>query len=98
MPGLVATLDGAVPEEQRPRHPPGRVHLAEPRLLRLQVGRLGPVAVDVPLDHRVPARRQQVRQLVPHVAVGQGQAAGQDHQVLIVIPAAFLTETFTMVC
>ena len=35
----------------------GGVHLPEARLLAFQLRRLGPVAVDVLLDHRIPSRR-----------------------------------------
>ena len=72
-------------QKQRPGHAPGRVQLAEVRLLAFQLGRLSPLAVNVALDYRVPARRQQVRHLVAHVTVGQRQATRQDHIVGVVV-------------
>ena len=72
-------------EEDRAGDAPGRAHLTEARLLVFEFGRLGAVAVDVPLDDGVPASRQVVGQLVAAAAVVQRQAAGQDHQVLVVV-------------
>ena len=45
------------PEEKCPRDPSGGIHLPEPRLSGFEFCRLSPLAVDVALDHRVPARR-----------------------------------------
>ena len=70
----------------------GRANPTESRLAVLQLGRYGTITVDVFLDDRVPAGGQVVGQLVASAAVMKRQAAGQNHQVLVLIlPQAVIT-------
>ena len=85
MPGLVVTDDGALPRNTV--RATRRAAFTEPNRgsLASKFRRLGPVAVNVPLDHRVPARAEIVGQFVARTAVVKRQTAGQDHQVLVVV-------------
>ena len=85
MPGFAGDRRRGAAKEQRAGHATGGVDLAEAGFLVLQFGRLGAVAVDVLFDDRVPSGGQVVSQFVPRAAVVQRQAAGQDHQVLVVV-------------
>ena len=67
------------------RDPAGGLYGAKSRLLGFQRRRFGPLTVDVAVHHRIPAGAKVVDQFIAGAAVVQRQAAGQDHQILVVI-------------
>ena len=76
---------GRAAEEDSAPDPARRLDCAEPGLVRVELGGLGAVAVDVLLDHRIPTRAEVIGQLVAGLAVVERQAARRDHQVLVVV-------------
>jgi len=78
-------VTGALPRKMVRGHPAAGLGGAQAGLLVLEGGGLGPLAVDVPLQHGVPALGQVVDQLVAGVPVVQRQAARRDHQVVVAV-------------
>ena len=83
--GLGRGRRGRAAQKDRARDPARRVHRTEPRLAVLQLGGLRTLTVDVFLQHRIPAGGEVVRQLVARAAVVEREAAGQDHQIFVLV-------------
>lgn len=73
-------------QKKRSCYTTSSTHLAETWLLVFQLRRFRPVAVDVALNYRIPARRQIVGQLVAAAAIVKRQASRQDEQIFVAAP------------
>ena len=80
---------GRTAQEHGPRCTAAGLHAAEASVLVLDLGGLGAFTVHVAFEHRVPALRQVVDDLVAHIGVVQRQAARHDQRVVVaVLPQA----------
>src|SRR5262249_7299353 len=72
-------------EKKSASGPPGRLYCSETGFFRFEIGRLGTFAVDVFVEHCVPAGGKIICQFVASAYVVERETAWHDEQVFVVV-------------